>query len=210
MFWVSSKDKKSVEPNLKFKFVAQFAGVSRFVGTDAKIDTSFSSLIKTIDLPSLNIDFERAHANEYVHYFQNGQINWEPMNITFYDYRDNDNNLKLNLQNFLLGNTLINENRTTIIEQPVFCQTIRIIPVTQIVASDYPTIGAKSATTDPRITEKQFVDKIDKNNAFSDSFEIVKPRFSKVNFGSYDYSSDEINIISLTVVPEWVNIIKPS
>ena len=204
MFWATGKDKKA-EPNLKYKFLAQFVGV---LG-----DTSFTNLVKTIDLPSLNIDFERAHANEYVHYFQNGQINWEPMNISFYDYRDVNNpsnNLRISLRNFLLTNSIINENRTTVIEQPVFCETIKIIPITQIIGNDYPIIGNKSATVDPRIIEKQFVDNIEKNNSFADSFEIIRPRFSKVNFGSHDYSSDEINIISLTVVPEWVDVVKPS
>ncbi len=200
MFWDTGKNRKA-EPNLKSRFVAQFVGVNG--------DSSFAKLIKTIDLPNLNIDFERAHANEYVHYFQNGQINWEPINITFYDYRSQNEgelgNLKILINTFLSGSQVIHDNRTQIIEQPVFCESIRIIPITAITKDSYPVLGNNSAV-DPRTSEKNFVDNLYGNNEFYDSFIILKPRFSKVNFGSYDYSSDEINTISLTIVPQWVDL----
>lgn len=214
MFWDKGKNRKS-EPNLKSRFVVQFG---------APFD-KLIYLVKTIDLPSLNIDFERAHANQYVHYFQNGQINWEPINITLFDYRgketgnekdDNILNLRNELMKFFSSNLIENDNRTRVIEQPVFCENIKIIPITQITKDSYPIIsnltqvlpgGAVSPpNTDPRLTEKKFSDNLFGNNEFFDSFTILKPRFSKVNFGSYDYGSDEINTISLTVVPEWVQL----
>jgi hypothetical protein len=212
MFWDKGKNRKS-EPNLKSRFVVQFGDPF----------DKLIYLVKTIDLPSLNIDFERAHANEYVHYFQNGQINWEPINITLHDYRIDPQittgdlpQLKSLLFVFLTNNDINNENRTRIIEQPVFCQNIKIIPITSIVKGNYLAVSnltqvlpgnqVYATNTDPRLTEKKLSDGLFKNDQFTDGFEIIKPRFSKINFGSYDYGSDEINTISLTVVPEWVQL----
>ena len=214
MFWDKGKNRKS-EPNLKSRFVVQFGDpFDRLI-----------YLVKTIDLPSLNIDFERAHANEYVHYFQNGQINWEPINITLFDYRGKEEgdekddrilNLRQELMKFFSSNLIENDNRTRVIEQPVFCQSIKIIPITQITKGSYPAVSnitqvlpgnqTYATNTDPRLTEKKFSDNLFGNEEFFDTFEVVKPRFSKVNFGSYDYGSDELNTISLTVIPEWVKV----
>ena len=40
----------------------------------------------------MNIGFERGLANNYVHYFQQGEINWEPITVTFIDAISLQNN----------------------------------------------------------------------------------------------------------------------
>jgi hypothetical protein len=35
------------------------------------------------------------------------------------------------------------------------------------------------------------------------NFTIINPRINKIDFGSFEYGSDDINNITLTVIPEW-------
>jgi hypothetical protein len=153
MFWVN----KQAEPNNKFKFKAIF---SNFEYTEQNPNNGFLPIgsgefirrsignanlvfsVKKIDAPKLNLEFERAYANEYVHYFQNGSIHWEPINITFADMAPlKDDDKTPNLRDFFFtylrslayhhiqgrefeGSINFEQNRTNLIDLPNLCEKI--------------------------------------------------------------------------------------
>jgi hypothetical protein len=41
-----------------------------------------------------------------------------------------------------------------------------------------------------------------------ESFRIYNPIITKVDFGAFDYSSDDINELTITLVPEWCSFVK--
>ena len=239
MFWVDRK----AEPNNKFKFYARFSvfesskdnpnngflpvGSGEFNRQSiARGNLTFS--VKKIDAPKLNLDFERAYANEYVHYFQNGSIHWEPINITFADMaplKDDDQtpNLKeffftylKNLAYHGLENKYnevtpirdFNQNRTNIVDLPNLCETIQIVNVNRFANSNYikgkDLFGLNQDDTIVNNRTGSIEQKAVSTSAYKQNiFVIHKPKLTKVDFGSFDYGSDEINEISITVVPEW-------
>jgi hypothetical protein len=238
MFWVN----RQAEANNKFKFRAIFSnfayteqtpnngfggvGLGQFgtvSETIAKTNLAFS--VKKIDAPKLNIEFERAYANEYVHYFQNGPIHWEPINITFVDttpIKEEPNNPNLN--NFFfeylrsLAYTHIDsipgveysfqQNRTNLIDLPNFCDEIKIINDARFANENYP----KGSSLFGMNQDDKFVNNrtgsieqaiVSNSTVKQNVFVIHKPKLIKIDLGSFDYGSDEINEISITVVPEW-------
>jgi hypothetical protein len=177
MFWVQNSDKN--EPILKSRFLCDFV-----FGPEAPtIGNIISVSVKSISAPSINIDFERGYANQHVHYFQNGSIHWEPIQIVLHDYAsinsqgqpaDASRSITKHLFNYLNRNLIQQRNRTRVIDLPVFCQSIKIKKL------------VKFDGYDPELY-----------------FTIIYPRISKIDFGSFEYASDDINNITLTVIPEW-------
>lgn len=197
MFWSYSNPNKIVELKKKNLFIAEFIGTNNYnwVGTDK--ESSIKLLVKKIDGPSLNLNFERAHANQYVHYFHTGEVNWEPINATFVSVTDSIANeavsanveglepkpdpseianWKTMFYNYLNQNLVTSTNRTGLIDFPVFCDYIKITEI-----NSYKTLSEPKKT----------------------NFYIYKPRITKIAFGSYDYASDEANDVNVTFVPEW-------
>lgn len=196
MFWTKGKD-TLIEPYNKFKFIAKFINFQQTTSNPLNVlggdlPSEFSDLrvyVRRIDAPKINFEFERAYANEYVDYFQQGSIHWEPINITFVDVarkttQDYDT-LRRILDNYVSSmNTFNNstqefqQNRTNIVDLPAFCASIEIHSLSHFYE-------------DSNIENY--------NNVFT----ITKPRISKIDFGTLEYGSDEINEISVTVIPEW-------
>jgi hypothetical protein len=193
MFWTN---KGGIELRKKHLFIALFVGTNqraipvnapvseRWTGVTS-LEGSLRYLVKKIDAPSMNIGFERGLANNYVHYFQQGEINWEPINVTFVDATSNEGekiaNWKTIFTDFLKAAPAEENNRTGILDLPIFCTEIKIESLQDL---------ADLNSTDLSFTSKEF-------------FIIKNPRITKISFGSFDYSSDEANEITVTFVPEW-------
>jgi len=231
MFWV---DKKA-EPNNKFKFKAIFNNFAykkytpnnAFLPIDIespKANLTFS--VKKIDAPKLNLEFERAYANEYVHYFQNGPIHWEPINISFADMAPlKEESVTPNLRSFFFAylrslayhhvpnrdpKDILNfqENRTNLIDLPNLCEKIQIVNETRFANDNYikgkDLFGLKQEDRTINNATGSIEQKAVSTSTYKQNiFVIHKPKLIKVDFGSFDYSSDDINEISITVVPEW-------
>lgn len=222
MFWNTGKN-TIIEPYNKFKFVAEFNVFAYNKDTNqlnidvGYVPTRFHLAVKKIDLPRINIDFERSYANEFVHYFQNGPIHWEPINITFIDAATHPNDIATNFDDLRLFfdnyiNTMSPEiNRTKVIDIPSLCENIKISSISRFALQTYP------IPSDGKITQKN-QDPNDKSGSLEEAFVnsknslykkemfvIKRPRLIKVDFGSMDYSSDEINEINITIIPEWCN-----
>jgi hypothetical protein len=194
MFWSYSNPNKIVELKKKNLFIAEFIGTQNFNWQGAgATESSIKFLVKKIDGPSLNLNVERSHANQHVHYFHTGEVNWEPINATFVTATDSESyedvppdnptkdptkiaNWKSMFFNHLNQNLIASTNRTGMIDFPVFCDYIKITEI-----NSYKTL------TEPKKT----------------NFYIFKPRITKIAFGSYDYGSDEANEVNVTFVPEW-------
>lgn len=196
MFWTRGKE-TLIEPYNKFKFVAMFNNFQQTPSNPLNVlggdlPSEFSDLrvfVKRIDAPKINFEFERAYANEYVDYFQQGSIHWEPINITFVDVARRTtqefDTLRRILDNYVFSmNTFNNstqvfqDNRTNIVDLPAFCDSIRIASLSHFYEES---------------------ETVNYNNAFI----ITRPRITKIDFGTLDYGSDDINEITVTVVPEW-------
>ena len=181
MFWSYSNPNKIVELKKKNLFIAEFIGTQNYNWKGAgATESSIKFLVKKIDGPSLNLNVERAHANQHVHYFRTGEVNWEPINATFVNAMDSRETEVPNWTNIFFNhlnkNLIASTNRTGMIDFPVFCDYIKITEI-----NSYKTL------TEPKKTD----------------FYIFKPRITKIAFGSYDYGSDEANEVNITFVPEW-------
>lgn len=224
MFWVNKGSEAGFEPNHKYKFIAIFYNFSYSDGrlplnsSQSETKDGFLTSVKKIDLPKINFDFERSYANEYVHYFQNGSIHWEPISITFIDTITSGKGYFENVRSFFAKfidsvpivysgsntrNTFsLKENRTGVIDLPVLCESIQIQNIARFPLSDYPTYKTGDLVGSP--TAKFKDGNIDSFSSLNyDGFVIQRPRITKIDFGSLDYSSDEINEVTITVVPEW-------
>ena len=97
MFWAHKDKYYTLELNKKNLFAARFVNtsVSNWDGDDNEKDICL--LVKKVNLPSLNIPFERLHGNQFVHYFHVGEVNWEPITITFVDVLPNINTEQRNI-----------------------------------------------------------------------------------------------------------------
>lgn len=181
MFW----SQRGIELSKKHLFIAEFSNTNQSSNGGWSGITNESSIklfVKKIDAPSMNLNFERGLASNYVHYFQQGEINWEPINVTFVHAvtakQDEIPNWRNMFSNYIAASTIARENRTGMLDLPIFCN--------KIVVSSY----------------QSSVSVLLKNE-----FTILNPRITKISFGSYDYSSDEANDISVTFVPEWCELI---
>lgn len=229
-FWNTGKN-TIVEPYNKFKFLAVFNNFA-YDAASNPLNIQYGGVyenpsklhlaVKKIDLPKINIDFERAYANEYVHYFQNGPIHWEPMNITFIDAVSNSLNDFDDLRAFFMTYVqalTVQDNRTNIVDLPSLCEEIIIYTDSTFANADYPTLNdgkvkQQQSTLNSRGEVIERTDKVGfiesklltKSQKHQDGFYLIRPRLIKVDFGSMDYGSDEINEINITVVPEWCNL----
>jgi hypothetical protein len=193
MFWVSTNKQKSAgEPILKHRFLCEFV----FDTQNKTTGEIARQLVKTISAPSINIDFERGYANQHVHYFQNGSIHWEPIQIVFYDIgsKQKENVLSKHLFKYLESQNIIRENRTKVINLPIFCSSIKIQKLTGLEEND---------SLNTRELIRLFQNGNTNEYQLNPYFTITNPRINKIDFGSFDYGSDEINTITLTVIPEW-------
>lgn len=88
MFWESGKGAK-LDANNKFKFLLlfqKFGEWSTFGEPKSGLEQTLFTFAKSVNAPNISLEFERAYANEYVHYFQNGSIHWESITIKFADF----------------------------------------------------------------------------------------------------------------------------
>ena len=93
MFWSQQKS-STVELKKKNLFIAEFDNISVLNWGGSKnedLGKQLKFLVKGLNLPSINIPFERLHGNQYVHYYHVGEVNWEPITITFVDILPNKN-----------------------------------------------------------------------------------------------------------------------
>jgi len=219
MFWINKYSETKIEPLNKFKFLANF---DTFIFSNSnplniikEQPTNIQVLVKKITAPSINFEFERAFANEYVHYFQNGSIHWEPITISFIDVSQTPfggsgfSELRGVLQNYL-SNMTQETNRTNVIDLPVFCNQISIDNIGIFANSSYPQLGSNKGLNvrqiDTEVGNNAGSLETELNNGtykINNSFIIKNPRITKIDFGNFDYSSDEINEINITIVPEW-------
>lgn len=213
MFWLTGKNHK-LDVNQKFRFLLKVDSLSSWASTVPNSDKSLVLFVKKISAPSINIDFERQYANEYVHYFQNGSIHWEPLTITFADFNTKatsieyedlkstfDTYLQYNFNNKAVSPLIdiSNLNRTAVVDLPIFCNEMRILTLATTTTSDFPTLNELKS-----FNKQDFNDIPQKYlNVQNEYFRIYNPRITKVDFGNFDYSSDDINEITITVVPEW-------
>lgn len=199
MFWT---DKGGIELVKKNLFTAKFIVTNQnkldevtkdkiegWNGTgNPEIEKNFTLLVKKIDAPSMNIGFERGLANNYVHYFQQGEINWEPITVTFIDAISLQNNRLPNWKKifFDYSNKFFRiDNRTGVLDLPIFCNFI-------VIESKVTSLNNKE--TDSLKEQSKLL---------STHFSIHNPRITKISFGSYDYASDDANEITVTFIPEW-------
>lgn len=193
MFW----SQRGIELSKKHLFIAEFSTTNQsstngWGGVDN--ESSIKLFVKKIDAPSMNLNFERGLASNYVHYFQQGEINWEPINVTFIDAitekQDEIPNWRKMFSNYIAASTVIGENRTGMLDLPIFCN--------KIVVSSYQSVSV----------EKPVSNQIkDLSVLLKNEFTILNPRITKISFGSYDYNSDDANEISVTFIPEWCELI---
>jgi hypothetical protein len=217
MFWNKGRD-TTLEPYNKFKFIATFSGFVKtttnplsVLGSELPPDLNLRVHVKKIDAPKINFEFERAYANEYVDYFQKGSIHWESMNITFIDsvIKNNQRSFTLreilndyisSLNGFNNSNQSFQDNRTNLVDLPSFCETIQIASFSTFANSSYPSAADLKQYNSGQSLDTQLGKSLDKYNNI---FTITRPRITKIDFGSLDYSSDDINEITISVVPEW-------
>lgn len=236
MFFDKSGKNATFEANNKFKFFVDFqfqesVAASSPDYTNGKnwllesyhieLEKSLRVFAKSINAPSINVEFERAYANEYVHYFQNGSIHWEAITIKFVDFSKTapegnyqilrqvlDQYLQYNLLEYDYNNgpklqsplTFDNLNRTRVIDMPRFCNLITISSFPSSPKQDYPTSTALKDLKNGKSFNDLYVQY---SNIMQESFRIYNPIVTKVDFGAFDYNSDEINELTMTLVPEW-------
>lgn len=216
MFWITKGSDTKIDPLNKFKFYAIFdtflkSDNNLLVFGEAEQPLDIHIAVKKIDAPKINLDFERVFANEQVHYFQNGSIHWEPINISFIDVSDmfgGFSTLRKTLSTYI-KNFTSETNRTNVIDLPVLCNEIKIISLGARPTSNYPILNNGKVVQTGRVDDRagaletKFAQEL---NQVKNIFIIKKPRLTKIDFGNFDYSSDEINEINITIVPEWCGI----
>jgi len=193
MFWAEKK--ATVELAKKNLFIAEFTntgnGGSKWLGT--QLESGIKFIVKKIDSPSMNISVEKAYAANFVHFFHQGELHWEPINVTFVDAIDSTNTQipqwKDMFFNYLKAAPLTYQNRTAVLDSPIFCEKIKITTY-QSIAIDQP------LTDSPK----------HQSNLFQSDWYIFRPRISRISFGTFDYASDEANDITITFVPEWCDV----
>jgi len=193
MFW----SQRGIELSKKHLFIAEFSNTDQSSNggwSGITDESSIKLFVKKIDAPSMNLNFERGLASNYVHYFQQGEINWEPINVTFVDAvtanQDEVPNWRKMFTNYVVASTVVRENRTGMLDLPIFCN--------EILVSSYQSFSVEAPVS------KEIKDLSVLSNK---QFKILNPRITKISFGTYDYSSDEANEISVTFVPEWCEFI---
>ncbi len=204
MFWAHKDKYYTLELNKKNLFAARFndTSVSNWEGDEN--DKDICLLVKKLNLPSLNIPFERLHGNQFVHYFHVGEVNWEPITMTFVDVLPNVNTEQRNIPNwkkmffdYLTSNLITENNRTSMLDLATFCQQITISSY-----STYIDQETKKKENSKILEERELKEKDNRKNLAVD-FIIKKPKITKIDFGSLDYASDEANEITVTFLPEW-------
>jgi hypothetical protein len=198
MFW-ANKDgstEKQVELRKKNLFVARFTNTATDKWQGTPKEKELSLLVKKIDAPSINLNFERAYASSFVHYFQQGEIFWEPITITFVDVIDRFGNEETGeipkwrtiFFNYFNNSPIRKDNRTGVLDSPIFCR--------QITIENYSSLYKDKGEEQEQLNFDSVTDK----------FVIYNPRITKISFGSFDYSSDDANEITVTFVPEWCDL----
>lgn len=203
MFWANQDKHYTLELNKKNLFTAKFNNTNSYNWGGEDNDKEICLLVKKLNLPSLNIPFERMHGNQFVHYFHVGEINWEPITITFVDVLPNVNTEQRDIPNwkkmffdYLTSNLITEQNRTSMLDLATFCEKITI--------SSYATYIDQTTTKNGLdiLEERELKTKDNRKNLAVD-FIIKKPKITKIDFGSLDYGSDEANEITVTFLPEW-------
>lgn len=181
MFWSNSdgRSKSYIELSKKNLFLAEFVDLFE----SFEIESNLKFIVKKIDAPSLNLNLERAYASNYVHMFQQGEIYWEPINVTFIDAVDSTNTqvpqLRSIFERYLQTSNVFGENRTGALDHKRFCREIKI---------------------------KNYQSMANLAEPFVKEWSILRPRLTKISFGTYDYNSDDANEITVTFVPEWCEV----
>jgi hypothetical protein len=203
MFWAHQDKYYTLELNKKNLFVARFNNTNVYNWDGDENDKNICLLVKKVNLPSLNIPFERLHGNQFVHYFHVGEVNWEPITITFVDVLPDINiqrdipNWKKMFFDYLTSNLITEQNRTSMLDLATFCDTIIISSYATYI--DQQTRNQKN----PKDLKERELKNTDNRKNLAVDFIIKKPKITKIDFGSLDYGSDEANEITVTFLPEW-------
>jgi hypothetical protein len=220
MFWANKDKTKILELKKRSLFTAEFLGTNNFnwAGEEKK-EQNIKFLTKKVALPSINIPFERLHGNQHVHYYHVGEMNWEPITITFVDVLENDQyngkdqlvpNLKKMFYDYLIKNNITENNRTGMLDLATFCTEIRLKSYSTYIRQD------QYVNDNPNILlDRELGFSADENGSINgdyvkdnrlsvaEDFIIKKPKITKIDFGSLDYSSDDANEVTITFLPEW-------
>jgi len=214
MFWANQDKSQIVELKKKNLFIARFSNTQGFNWSGNNKEGNISLLVKKVNLPSLNVPFERLHGNQFVHYYHVGEINWEPITITFVDTMEHptDNNVPKWRQMFfdyLNQNLITEDNRTSMLDLATFCESIKLtsystfVDYTKRYKNDGTLIDAKTVNFKEVTDFNGKLQKTDDRLDVTDTFIIKRPKITKIDFGSLDYGSDEANEITVTFLPEW-------
>jgi len=214
MFWTDQKS-STIELKKKNLFIAEFVGTTNFNwdGASSESEKNIKFLIKKFSLPSITIPFERLHGNQYVHYYHVGEVNWEPITITFVDVISKNTNIpnwKNLFFNYLNKNLITLQNRTGMLDLATFCSFIKVSNLNTLLDDTenevLNTFNTFDVQTDPNDQNKTILankQTYDNRNQIREEFYIYKPKITKIDFGSLDYGSDDANEVSITFLPEW-------
>jgi hypothetical protein len=214
MFWEKS-NKSAIDVANKFRFVAVFNNIQRNNTTPTNIlydelSKPMALAVKAIDLPKLQIDTERAYVGEYVHYFQNGPINWGDINIKLIDayslnqekfsnprkllsdFIENLNSAYIGLGGVSTRDSTISfrQNRTNLIDSPTLCNNIQIYYLNDFLSDTIQSENLEASISPLSKGRESY-------------FTIYNPKLIKIDFGALDYGSDDINEVNITITPEW-------
>ena len=214
MFWAHKDKNQIAELKKRNLFIARFSNTKAFNWSGTDKDGNLSLLVKKVNLPSLNIPFERLHGNQFVHYYHVGEINWEPITITFVDTMEHPTDTSVPkwrqlFFDYLKSNLITEDNRTSMLDLATFCEDIQLTSYANFIDQNQLEKGTTKAldrtVAFTRENPANANSKVIKDNRLdvTDTFVIKRPKITKIDFGSLDYGSDEANEITVTFLPEW-------
>lgn len=154
-------------------------------GGDGNLDL-IKYALKKVDKPKATIG-EITHKYLNHEFYYPGRLKWEPINMTFASVAEPD-------ASWLVNNILLNAGYGV----PTNSDT----PGDQV-----STIGkTKFSKT---LGEKLSIFQIDADGSVIEEWQLNKPFFTSVQFGSLDYGSEEIVEITCAVKYDWAQLIQP-
>ena len=168
------------EPKRQYRWYVEFGGT----GESDLGQIKFA--LKKVDKPKAKVgEITHKYLNHFFYY--PGRLEWEAINMTFASVTDPD-------ASYILNQVLLNAGYGV--------PTDATTPGDQV-----STIGKNKFNT--AIGTKMSIIQIDAEGGIIETWEINKPFFTSVQFGSLDYGSEEIVEISTTVRYDWARLITP-